>query len=737
MALQWLLAPKRVAVIFFLITVVAAVPGLGRLKMETDATASFVPQHGAKAEIYQRYLELFTPDFGTVIIATGDVWRPDRWQAFMAMASEIEALDVVDRTIGLPNSDYVIGTAEQVEVTDFPELAPEAGEALREAAVSYEPYRQSLVTADGNAIALYVACKRGVDAVTFDAAVTPIVKKYQPQFADDAGGSLFQSGDQYVSAEIGRQTQASTMILGVSIIIMLIVAAIATRSVVGGLLAAGSGIFAAFFTFALMGYLGIHLNSVNSLVINMLIPLGTAYTIHALQYAHREARYLFGIVPVSGIVPFAFAAGTTALGFATTAISPVLNVQQFGLLGAFGICMVLYTTLLLTFPLVVKSGFSPPAIESLRVPGFVKRSMGFSKGVTVALVLVLFGLTAAGMAMVRVNYEAIDYLLPSNQARIDADRGTSLFSRHNMPLMVRGDKPDDALDPARWAKIDTLVTEIRADYPDVKASWIYDQIKQLSLAFTADEATPTAMPESSDMIAQYLLLFDEHDIQPYIDADRQDLAVILQVPFRNSSEFRRFKKDLNQRVHEAGLNAELTGREKFFFEVGDQIAWNNIQGTIGSAVVLFFTFWLMVRSGRVALIALVVNMLPVFACLAFMGLAGVDLDLGNSIVASVALGLVVDDTGHLIMRYRSHRRDGYAPRASVDLMLREHWSPVITATLVIVLGFSVLNFAPLVPFHSFARALSATMVFAILGDLLLLPPLLIHFDRDTPKETAS
>jgi len=730
-------APKRIAVLLFLVTVLAAVPGLGRLKMETDATASFVPQRGAEADFYNRYLDLFTPDFGTVVIATGDVWRPERWQAFMEMAAEIEALDVVERAIGLPNADYVTGTADQVEVKDFPELAPEAGATLRNVAIAYEPYRQSLVTADGNAIALYVACQRDVDAVTFDAAVTPIVEKYRPQFTDDAGGSLFQSGDQYVSAEIGRQTQASTMILGFSILIMIVVAGIATRSVVGGLLSAGSGVFAAFFTFALMGYLGIRLNSVNSLVINMLIPLGTAYTIHALEYTHRETRYVFGIVPVSGIVPFAFAAGTTALGFATTAISSVLNVQQFGLLGAFGIVMVLYTTLMLTFPLAVKTGYTPPPIESLRVPALVLKSMNFSKPATVVMVLVLFGLTLAGMSRVRVNYEAIDYLLPNNQARIDADRGTSLFSRHNMPLMILGDGPDAALDPALWSKVDTLLTEIRADYPEIKTSWIHDQVKQLSLAFTADDSSPTAMPDSADLIAQYLLLFDERDIQPYIDANRQDLAVILQVPFRNSTEFRAFHKDLNRRIADAGLNAELTGREKFFFEVGDQIAWSNIQATAGTAIVLFFTFWIMVRSGRVAFIALLVNTLPVFACLAFMGLAGIDLDLGNSIVATVALGLVVDDTGHLIMRYRSHRVSGNEPRSAVELMLREHWSPVIVATLVIVLGFAVLNMAPLVPFHSFSRALSATMLFAIIGDLLLMPPLLVHFDRFVTKGATS
>jgi len=351
--------------------------------------------------------------------------------------------------------------------------------------------------------------------------------------------------------------------------------------------------------------------------------------------------------------------------------------------------------------------------------------------------VIVFGLTAWGMTLVKVNYEPIDYLLPTNPARIDADRGTQLFSRQLMPLVIYGNGPDAALDPALWKKIDALLTGIRADYPEVKTSWVYDQIKQLSLAFTADDPTPTAMPESADLIAQYLLLFEEHDLQPYIDASRKDLAVVLHTPVRNSTDFHAFEDDLRTRLAEAGLRAELTGRQAAFFHMGDRIAWNNIRSTVFSALVLWITFTLMVRSFSVGTIALIVNTLPVFACVGFMGLAGIDLDLGSSIVMAIALGLVVDDTGHLIMRYRNHRREGCDPRKAIDLTMRAHWSPVVIATLVIATGFSVLNFAPLVPFHSFSRTLTTTMVFAVLGDLILMPPLLIHFDRMKIKEAAA
>jgi len=737
MTLTKLLAPKRVATLLFMATVVIAALGMKGLKVEPDATNAFIPRHGHEAEVYKQFLDSFTPDFGTVVIATGDVWKPARWKAFCDLSAELEGLDVVERVIGLPNADYVSGTAEQVEVRDFTELAPEAGEKLRDLALKYEPYRRILVTEDGRAIALYVAGKRNIDAVSFDKSIQATLTKYTAAFKTDAGGELFQSGDLYVNAEVSRQTDKSTLMLAASVLIMLIVATITTRRLIGGILCVVSGVFAAFFTFSLMGYLGIALNPFNSLVLNILIPLGTAYTIHAIEYTHSETKYFMGIVPVAGVIPFLFAAGTTVLGFATTAIIDNVNIQQFGALGAFGIAMVLYTTLFLTFPLTVKTGYVPPPAESLRIPSLVAWPARMSRNLTIGLVVGLFGLTGWGISLVEVNYEPIDYLLPSNVARMDADRGTALFGRQLMPLVVYGNGPDAALDPAQWAKIDTLLAGLRKDYPEVKTSWIYDQIKQLSLAYTADDATPAAMPGSADLIAQYLLLFEEHDLQPYIDADRKNLAVVLHTPVRNSSDFHAFEADLRTRLTNAGLHAELTGRQVAFFHMGDRIAWNNIRSTLFSAVILWITFTLMVRSFAVGTIALIVNTLPVFACVGFMGLTGVDLDLGSSIVMAIALGLVVDDTGHLIMRYRSHRLAGCDPREAIDLTMRAHWSPVVVATLVICTGFSVLNFAPLVPFHSFSRTLSATMIFAVLGDLILMPPLLIHFDRGRWKEKNS
>ncbi len=725
-----ILSPKRVAVLAFLATVAAALPGVRSLQNETDAAAGYIPRSGPEAEFYRAYLDEFIPDFGTVVVATGDVWRPDRWQALRDLAEELESLEVVERVIGLPNADYVTGTAESVEVEDFVDLVPEAGDRLRDIAVNYEPYLNTLVTPDGKAVALYVPSRVDADAVAFDEKVTPVVEKYASVFQDPAGGDLFQSGDHYVGAEIARQTEASTLMIGGTMLIMLIIAAVSLRSLSGGVMCVASGVFGVYFTFALMGYLGITMNSVNSLVLNMIIPYGTAYTIHAVDYVKRDREFFLGVVPVSGLGPFLFAGISTMLGFGMTAVSSVQNIVQFGLLGVFGVLMIMYTTAFLTFPITARLAARRPPKTVKPAPAVFLSAMNTPRALALGLTLVLLVVSVAGALQARVNYEPIEYLLPGNSARDNADRGSALFSRHTMPLVFSGEKADDALDPERWKKINSLLEELKRDYPGLRASWLYDQIKQLSLAYTADDPQPTAMPGSADLIAQYLVLFEERDLQPFVDTDRKDLNVALGIPFRNSESFNMFRDDINRRMQEAGLNGKITGRQYFFFEVGDTIAVENLESVAMGLAVLLLCFVVYTRSLRCGIASLLVNVIPVMGCIAFMVLLGIDLDIGSSIVAAVALGMVVDDTGHMVARYVAHRRTGLDPRPAAEKMLSELWYSVLMTTVVISVGFFVANFAPLVPFHTFSRTLTATMILAVFCDLFLLPALLVHLDRD-------
>jgi predicted RND superfamily exporter protein len=722
-----------IAIGLLVAAVLGAIPGLLRLQVERDVTLAFLPKTGAVGENYATYLELFPGDIGTLVVATGDLCTPARWRALMELSEDLAALSVVDKVTGLPTAEYVVGVGDRVEVKNFVDLRPEPEAELCSLASGYPPYRSLLLSDDLRAMTLYVRAFKDLDAVTINRDIEPVVRRHRPSFLDDHGGDLFQAGSTYLAAEGSRLTVRSGLLVGAVAIIMLLTTGYMTGLLRAGVLAILCGLVGVAWTFALMGYLGIKQNPTNSLVAQVLIPLGAAFTIHACGHAASRGSWKLGLIPEGAIRPFAFAVVTTMVGFGATAISTIPNIRHFGLLGIFGIGICAAMTVGFTFPLLRRRGPTGKEVPQT-LPSALGLSFRMNRTQTVVLVGALGVLSIAGLLRVRVNYGPLDYLPLDNQVRIDMDRGAESFSRISQQMLISGTEPDSAIDPELWKEVRTFIQKTETKHPGVRASWIYDQVSELSKAFTADEATPTELPDSKDLIAQYLLLLDPREVEPFLDWDRSHMTVMFRVPWTRSAQFPPFKRDLEEFSRETGIDAVLTGQVSAVFQVIDRMAVENVQSLAIGLVGVLLLLWMLARAPEVAVIATLVNAGPVLAGLAFLGFMSIDLDLGSSIVSAIALGIVVDDTGHLIARYTQHRRDGRTPEAGARLMLLEFWKPVLTTSVVIVVGFSVMNLAELAPFHTFSRVLSVAVIFAAFGDLVLLPALLIHFDRTRPGD---
>jgi len=113
--------------------------------------------------------------------------------------------------------------------------------------------------------------------------------------------------------------------------------------------------------------------------------------------------------------------------------------------------------------------------------------------------------------------------------------------------------------------------------------------------------------------------------------------------------------------------------------------------------------------------------------LGVMGWAGIPLDLMTITIASVAMGIAVDDTIHYLHRYLEELNG--SPEQAVE---RSHGSvgyAILYTSLLITLGFSLLAFSDFVPSVLFGLLTGLAMILALLGDLTLLPALLRRFVR--------
>jgi len=180
-------------------------------------------------------------------------------------------------------------------------------------------------------------------------------------------------------------------------------------------------------------------------------------------------------------------------------------------------------------------------------------------------------------------------------------------------------------------------------------------------------------------------------------------------------------------LQEHGIKGYYVGRVASFFETGHRIGGDNLKGLAIGAALIFILLLFLFRSWSYAIIGIIINAIPVLSGLALLGAAGVAIDMGSSLVAAMAFGIVLDDTTHLLVRLQQLQRSGYDPATAVLRTVRELIAPVMTTTLAVCFGFVVLFFAEMQPFHDFAMLMITTMFIALIADVVLLPALVRQF----------
>jgi predicted RND superfamily exporter protein len=148
--------------------------------------------------------------------------------------------------------------------------------------------------------------------------------------------------------------------------------------------------------------------------------------------------------------------------------------------------------------------------------------------------------------------------------------------------------------------------------------------------------------------------------------------------------------------------------------------------TIGMVFLgIFLMFLVLFRSIYLALIAIVPNIIPVALVLGTMGWLGISLDMMTITIASITIGISVDDTIHYIHRFRKEFPTDRNYSATVNRCHRSIGRAIFYTTVTITIGFSILVLSNFIPTIYFGLFTGLAMVIALLADLILLPKLLM------------
>ena len=151
-----------------------------------------------------------------------------------------------------------------------------------------------------------------------------------------------------------------------------------------------------------------------------------------------------------------------------------------------------------------------------------------------------------------------------------------------------------------------------------------------------------------------------------------------------------------------------------------------------AAIVIFGVISVLFRSPRIGLIAVLPNLVPLVFTFGYIGLQGYELNAGNVIVFAISLGIGIDDTIHFLARYREETRKGSDVQTALRRTLEGTGQAIVVTSLLVVSGLCVLMYSDFVPTRRFAELTAITMLAALGGVVLLLPPCLVLFWKDTP-----
>ena len=280
---------------------------------------------------------------------------------------------------------------------------------------------------------------------------------------------------------------------------------------------------------------------------------------------------------------------------------------------------------------------------------------------------------------------------------------------------------------AQWYREQPEVSHVQA-FPDI--------MKRLNKNMHGDDPDFHRLPEDPELAAQYLLLYElslpfGSDLNNRIDIAKS--ATRMSVVARSLTARQQRELDARAqawlRANAPELATEASGVSIVFAHLSQRNIESMLRGTIIAMALISLILVGVFRSVRLGLLSLVPNFIPAAMSFGLWGYLVGRVGLAGSVMTAVAFGIVVDDTIHFMSRYLKARREGLLASDAVRSAFRTVGKSLWTTTAVLALGFLVFASSGFEISWALGLMVTITILFALLADFLLLPPLLIAIDR--------
>ncbi|MFQ5972403.1 MAG: outer membrane lipoprotein-sorting protein [Alphaproteobacteria bacterium] len=749
-----------------LLLVIVAGSGARFLEFSNNYRVFFSPEN-PELVAFERFQDTYTKNDNILFViqpGDGQVFEPELAAALEWLTAEAWKIPYAIRVDSITNFQHSWADGDDLTVEDLVRAAasldPTELERRRDVALAEPLLRGNLLSPDARTTGVNVTLQYPEQSLTEVPEAVGYARDLAHQLRQrHPGVKVALSGVSMLNnafAEAG-QRDAMTLMPGMFLVLVVFMFVV-LRSVSG---TAGTLLviaFSAITALGLAGFAGITLDPIALTAPIIIMTLGIADSVHLLvtvlmqmrdgsekRAAIRESlRVNFLAVVITSV--------TTVIGFLSLNFSDAPPFWYLGNITAVGIvAALLYSVVFLpaffsVVPLTVRQR-SRERTGASRALGAMADWVTVRYRPVLAIMATLTIVLVALVPTIDLNDEWVKYFDYRIPFRAEAEWGMeNLNGIYLLEFSVEAEGPEGISDPEYLHHLERFTAWLR-DQPEVTHVYSYtDVIKRLNKNMHADDPAWYRIPGERDLAAQYLLLYELSlpyglDLTDRISIDKSATRVTATVGDRSTVEFRdvlrRAQNWLRVETPEF-MWARPTGASVMFAYISQRNIESMLRGNLIAVLLIAGVIVLALRSLGIGALSLIPNAVPILVTFGVWALLVGQVGMAAATVSATSLGIVVDDTVHLLTKYlRARREKRYDRPAAIRYAFETVGIAIISTTVILAFGFGVLAFSAFRINAQMGLLTMLAIVLALATDLLLLPALLMVGHRATEKETKT
>lgn len=458
----------------------------------------------------------------------------------------------------------------------------------------------------------------------------------------------------------------------------------------------------------------------------------------AVKEAYKENFLAVTVTSMTTIVGF------LALNFSDAPpFNDLGNMVAVGIFFAWIFSLSLFPALLVLLPLgKPKTSFADKLISGKL--NFISSIVTRHYKATIAMAMVVLVGLSINIPNIDLNDPWVDYFDEKVEFRQDTefvmDNLTGLYL---VEFSLPASKPGGVNDPSYLGLLDDFSGWLRVRHDVSHVQSYSDTMKRINKTMHGDDPAYYRLPDSADEAAQYLLLYEMSlpyglDMNDRINIDRSASRLTVTLPEISTSGVRSFISQSEKWIDNnsnIGASVVVTGAPVLFARISERNINDMFTGNIVAVLLIAAIIAISLRSLRFGFLSLVPNVIPIIATFGIWSWAVGEVGMAAATVSATSLGIIVDNTVHILLKYQFARRTQNLSGAdAVRYALNTVGHAVIINTIILVAGFGVLALSTFRITGQMGSLTALVIAVAFVVDLLLLPAILLFIANRKTSE---